>query len=156
MVYSWSHSCWLDNKSAVALHAGSHLCIFFWWPFAPFVSPLQSVCRSCGASSDPLPFTELVHYVSTTALWWGAFRCLVCLFSCFFLHFCHKVTSDRVLLLIFRSQQTRREGELSFGELLQAASTNGDLRNCPVCLPFVVHIWPERVVSVCSCALVCS
>lgn len=28
----------------------------------------QSVCRSCGASSDPLPFTELVHYVSTTAL----------------------------------------------------------------------------------------
>ncbi|KAK2863198.1 hypothetical protein Q5P01_002731 [Channa striata] len=59
----------------------------------------QSVCRSCGASSDPLPFTELVHYVSTTAL----------------------------------CQQTlqRRDGELSFGELLQAASTTGDLRNCP-------------------------
>lgn len=33
------------------------------------LSPLQCVCRSCGASSDPLPFTELVHYVSTTALW---------------------------------------------------------------------------------------
>ncbi|KAK2899743.1 inactive ubiquitin carboxyl-terminal hydrolase 53 [Channa argus] len=59
----------------------------------------QSVCRSCGASSDPLPFTELVHYVSTTAL----------------------------------CQQTlqRRDGEVSFGELLQAASTTGDLRNCP-------------------------
>ncbi|XP_028330366.1 inactive ubiquitin carboxyl-terminal hydrolase 53 isoform X2 [Gouania willdenowi] len=28
----------------------------------------QYVCRSCGASSDPLPFTELVHYVTTTAL----------------------------------------------------------------------------------------
>ncbi|XP_026208592.1 inactive ubiquitin carboxyl-terminal hydrolase 53 isoform X2 [Anabas testudineus] len=59
----------------------------------------QSVCRSCGASSDPLPFTELVHYVSTTAL---------CQQS---LH--------------------RRDGEQSFGELLQAASTTGNLRNCP-------------------------
>ncbi|KAK1890559.1 Inactive ubiquitin carboxyl-terminal hydrolase 53 [Dissostichus eleginoides] len=56
----------------------------------------QSVCRSCGASSDPLPFTELVHYVSTTAL----------------------------------CQQTLQPHE-SFGELLRAASTIGDLRNCP-------------------------
>lgn len=31
---------------------------------------LQFVCRCCGASSDPHPFTEFVHYVSTTALWW--------------------------------------------------------------------------------------
>uniref|UniRef100_A0A8D0DDF8 Ubiquitin specific peptidase 53 n=1 Tax=Sander lucioperca TaxID=283035 RepID=A0A8D0DDF8_SANLU len=57
----------------------------------------QSVCRSCGASSDPLPFTELVHYVSTTAL----------------------------------CQQTLQGRDESFGELLQAASTIGDLRNCP-------------------------
>ncbi|XP_032399968.1 inactive ubiquitin carboxyl-terminal hydrolase 53 isoform X2 [Etheostoma spectabile] len=57
----------------------------------------QSVCRSCGASSDPLPFTELVHYVSTTAL----------------------------------CQQTLQSKDESFGELLQAASTIGDLRNCP-------------------------
>ncbi|XP_056156449.1 inactive ubiquitin carboxyl-terminal hydrolase 53-like [Lampris incognitus] len=57
----------------------------------------QSVCRSCGASSDPLPFTELVHYVSTTAL-------------------CHQVYHRR---------------DESFGELLQAASTIGDFRNCP-------------------------
>ncbi|XP_034532536.1 inactive ubiquitin carboxyl-terminal hydrolase 53 isoform X2 [Notolabrus celidotus] len=57
----------------------------------------QSVCRSCGASSDPLPFTELVHYVSTLAL-------------------CQ--------------QMLHRKSE-SFGELLQAASTIGDLRNCP-------------------------
>uniref|UniRef100_A0A673AI84 Inactive ubiquitin carboxyl-terminal hydrolase 53-like n=1 Tax=Sphaeramia orbicularis TaxID=375764 RepID=A0A673AI84_9TELE len=57
----------------------------------------QSVCRSCGASSDPLPFTELVHYVSTTAL-------------------CHQ------------GHQRRDE---SFGELLQAANSMGDLRNCP-------------------------
>ncbi|KAJ8416427.1 hypothetical protein AAFF_G00357150 [Aldrovandia affinis] len=64
----------------------------------------QSVCRSCGASSDPLPFTELVHYVSTTAL-------------------CQQV--DRVYE---RNDRLRPE---SFGELLQAASTSGDLRNCP-------------------------
>lgn len=62
----------------------------------------QSVCRSCGASSDPLPFTELVHYVSTTAL-------------------CQQVL-DR------RDERLRPE---TFGELLQAASTIGDLRNCP-------------------------
>ncbi|KAM7377392.1 hypothetical protein PAMA_013939 [Pampus argenteus] len=57
----------------------------------------QSVCRSCGASSDPLPFTELVHYVSTTAL----------------------------------CQQMLQRREETFGELLQAACTIGDLRNCP-------------------------
>uniref|UniRef100_A0A673K1U3 USP domain-containing protein n=1 Tax=Sinocyclocheilus rhinocerous TaxID=307959 RepID=A0A673K1U3_9TELE len=57
----------------------------------------QSVCRSCGASSDPLPFTELVHYVSTTAL----------------------------------CQQFLERRDERFGELLQAASTAGDLRNCP-------------------------
>lgn len=57
----------------------------------------QSVCHSCGATSDPLPFTELVHYVSTTAL----------------------------------CQQTLQRRDESFGDLLQAASTIGDLRNCP-------------------------
>uniref|UniRef100_A0A8C1PWU6 Ubiquitin specific peptidase 53 n=1 Tax=Cyprinus carpio TaxID=7962 RepID=A0A8C1PWU6_CYPCA len=57
----------------------------------------QSVCRGCGASSDPLPFNELVHYVSTTAL-------------------CQQVLERR---------------DERFGELLQAASTVGDLRNCP-------------------------
>lgn len=57
----------------------------------------QVVCRSCNASSDPLPFTELVHYVSTDAL----------------------------------CQQMYRVHPGSFGELLQAASTMGDYRNCP-------------------------
>ncbi|XP_075891541.1 ubiquitin carboxyl-terminal hydrolase 53 [Nelusetta ayraudi] len=57
----------------------------------------QSVCRSCGASSDPLPFTELVHYISTTAL----------------------------------CQQMHQRRHESFGELLQAARSIGELRNCP-------------------------
>ncbi|KAG5286330.1 hypothetical protein AALO_G00013650 [Alosa alosa] len=64
----------------------------------------QFVCRSCGASSDPLPFTELVHYVSTTAL-------------------CQQV--ERILE---KSDRLRAD---MFGELLQAANTMGDLRNCP-------------------------
>ncbi|XP_023685492.2 inactive ubiquitin carboxyl-terminal hydrolase 53 [Paramormyrops kingsleyae] len=64
----------------------------------------QSVCRSCGASSDPLPFTELVHYVSTTAL------------------------CQQVECVLEKSERLRPD---TFGELLQAASTTGDLRNCP-------------------------
>ncbi|XP_072109258.1 inactive ubiquitin carboxyl-terminal hydrolase 53-like [Mobula birostris] len=64
----------------------------------------QSVCHSCGATSDPLPFTELVHYVSITAL-------------------CNQV--DRMLE---RNERPRPE---LFAELLQAASTVGDYRNCP-------------------------
>ncbi|XP_038854926.1 inactive ubiquitin carboxyl-terminal hydrolase 53 [Salvelinus namaycush] len=64
----------------------------------------QFVCRSCGASSDPLPFTELVHYVSTTAL-------------------CQQVGH-----VLGKNDRLRSD---MFGELLQAANTIGDLRNCP-------------------------
>ncbi|XP_061627707.1 inactive ubiquitin carboxyl-terminal hydrolase 53 isoform X3 [Phyllopteryx taeniolatus] len=64
----------------------------------------QFVCRCCGASSDPHPFTELVHYVSTTAL-------------------CQQV--DRTMA---RTERLRSD---MFGELLQAANNTGDLRSCP-------------------------
>ncbi|XP_061536623.1 inactive ubiquitin carboxyl-terminal hydrolase 53 isoform X3 [Phycodurus eques] len=64
----------------------------------------QFVCRCCGASSDPHPFTELVHYVSTTAL-------------------CQQV--DRTMA------RTKRLRSDMFGELLQAANNTGDLRSCP-------------------------
>ncbi|KAM8843441.1 inactive ubiquitin carboxyl-terminal hydrolase 53 isoform 1-T2 [Synchiropus picturatus] len=64
----------------------------------------QFVCRCCGASSDPHPFTEFVHYVSTTAL-------------------CQQV--DRML---GKSERLRAD---MFGELLQAANNTGDLRSCP-------------------------
>ncbi|KAJ6668827.1 hypothetical protein lerEdw1_012313 [Lerista edwardsae] len=64
----------------------------------------QCVCRSCGASSDPLPFTEFVRYISTTAL-------------------CNEV--DRML-----GRHERPKPEM-FAELLQAANTTDDFRNCP-------------------------
>ncbi|XP_036892223.1 inactive ubiquitin carboxyl-terminal hydrolase 53 [Sturnira hondurensis] len=64
----------------------------------------QCVCRSCGASSDPLPFTEFVRYISTTAL-------------------CNEV--ERTL-----ARHERCKPEL-FAELLQAANTADDDRKCP-------------------------
>ncbi|XP_024068847.2 inactive ubiquitin carboxyl-terminal hydrolase 53 [Terrapene carolina triunguis] len=64
----------------------------------------QCVCRSCGASSDPLPFTEFVRYISTTAL-------------------CNEV--DRMM-----ERHERLKPEM-FAELLQAANTTDDFRKCP-------------------------
>ncbi|XP_062330974.1 inactive ubiquitin carboxyl-terminal hydrolase 54 isoform X2 [Osmerus eperlanus] len=64
----------------------------------------QCVCNSCGASSDPLPFIQMVHYISTTSLCNQAVRMLECR---------DKPTPDM------------------FGELLRNASNMGDLRNCP-------------------------
>nr|XP_047930503.1 inactive ubiquitin carboxyl-terminal hydrolase 53 isoform X2 [Anser cygnoides] len=65
----------------------------------------QCVCRSCGASSDPLPFTEFVRYISTTAL-------------------CNEV--ERMM-----ERHERLKPEM-FAELLQAANTAGDYRKCPL------------------------
>ncbi|XP_058251748.1 inactive ubiquitin carboxyl-terminal hydrolase 53 isoform X1 [Hemibagrus wyckioides] len=62
----------------------------------------QTVCQSCGASSDPLPFTQLVNYVSTTAL-------------------CQQ---------FLRRREERPRPDM-FGELLRAANTIGDQRECP-------------------------
>ncbi|KFQ19692.1 Inactive ubiquitin carboxyl-terminal hydrolase 53, partial [Mesitornis unicolor] len=64
----------------------------------------QCVCRSCGASSDPLPFTEFVRYISTTAL-------------------CNEV--ERMM-----ERHERLKPEM-FAELLQAANTSDDYRKCP-------------------------
>ncbi|XP_066240489.1 inactive ubiquitin carboxyl-terminal hydrolase 53 isoform X1 [Saccopteryx leptura] len=64
----------------------------------------QSVCRSCGASSDPLPFTEFVRYISTTAL-------------------CNEIGR-----MIERHERFKPE---LFAELLQAANTTDDYRKCP-------------------------
>ncbi|KAL4612942.1 inactive ubiquitin carboxyl-terminal hydrolase 54-like isoform X4 [Arapaima gigas] len=64
----------------------------------------QCVCNSCGATSDPLPFIQMVHYISTTSL-----------------------CNQAVRMLERREKPTPD----MFGELLRNASTMGDLRNCP-------------------------
>ncbi|XP_041116881.1 inactive ubiquitin carboxyl-terminal hydrolase 54-like isoform X2 [Polyodon spathula] len=64
----------------------------------------QCVCNSCGATSDPLPFIQMVHYISTTSL---------CNQAVQMLEGREKLTPDM------------------YGELLRNASTMGDLRNCP-------------------------
>ncbi|XP_070801435.1 ubiquitin carboxyl-terminal hydrolase 54 [Pituophis catenifer annectens] len=64
----------------------------------------QCVCTSCGATSDPLPFIQMVHYISTTSL-----------------------CNQAICMLERRDKPTPD----MFGELLQNASTMGDMRNCP-------------------------
>ncbi|MEE6488485.1 hypothetical protein FKM82_015240 [Ascaphus truei] len=64
----------------------------------------QCVCTSCGATSDPLPFIQMVHYISTTAL------------------------CNQAICMLERREKATPD---MFGELLQKASTMGDLRNCP-------------------------
>ncbi|KAK5637867.1 hypothetical protein RI129_000124 [Pyrocoelia pectoralis] len=64
----------------------------------------QSVCSACGASSEPLPFTQMVHYVSASALTAQA----------------HQVISGSVQVPV----------DL-FGKLLRRAGGMGDIRDCP-------------------------
>ncbi|KAJ8676685.1 hypothetical protein QAD02_012472 [Eretmocerus hayati] len=63
----------------------------------------QSVCGACGATSEPLPFTQMVHYVSASAL-----------------------TSQARQTL-----PTSRGSPDLFGQLLRRAGGMGDIRDCP-------------------------
>lgn len=48
---------WVPKQSVTV---AAWFCFFTW---------AQCVCTSCGATSDPLPFIQMVHYISTTSLW---------------------------------------------------------------------------------------
>ncbi|KAL1374363.1 hypothetical protein pipiens_018120, partial [Culex pipiens pipiens] len=61
----------------------------------------QSVCE-CGANSEQLPFTQMVHYVSASAL-----------------------TSQSNL-------SAQNQQSITFGQLLRNAGNMGDIRDCPV------------------------
>ncbi|KAL0280888.1 UNVERIFIED_CONTAM: hypothetical protein PYX00_002052 [Menopon gallinae] len=63
----------------------------------------QSVCNACGATSEPLPFTQMVHYVSASAL------------------------TDQARQL---SATSPTHSDL-FGQLLRRAGGMGDIRDCP-------------------------
>ena len=71
----------------------------------------QSVCGECGATSEPLPFTQMVHYVSASAL-----------------------TSQAKQLM---SDQQKVQMPIEFGHLLKKAGGMGDIRDCPVSEPFL-------------------
>ncbi|CAL7934006.1 unnamed protein product [Xylocopa violacea] len=63
----------------------------------------QSVCGACGATSEPLPFTQMVHYVSASAL-----------------------TSQAR-----QTPPNSRNSPDLFGQLLRKAGGMGDIRDCP-------------------------
>uniref|UniRef100_A0A8B9EFU9 Ubiquitin specific peptidase 54 n=1 Tax=Anser cygnoides TaxID=8845 RepID=A0A8B9EFU9_ANSCY len=68
------------------------------------VSHQKYALPCCGATSDPLPFIQMVHYISTTSL------------------------CNQAICMLERREKPTPD---MFGELLQNASTMGDLRNCP-------------------------
>ncbi|XP_074035594.1 ubiquitin specific peptidase echinus isoform X1 [Leptinotarsa decemlineata] len=70
----------------------------------------QSVCGSCGATSEPLSYTQMVHYVSTSTLVYQV-----------------------------RSNAGRSTSD-PFGQLLKKAGDWGDIRTCPSACGAVIQI----------------
>ncbi|XP_045466302.1 uncharacterized protein LOC123675100 isoform X1 [Harmonia axyridis] len=84
----------------------------------------QTVCGSCGATSEPLSYTQMVHYVSTSTL-------------------VYQVRNGNA--------RASPYNHASFGQLLRKAGNMGDVRMCPSHCGAVIQItrtlmnWPEIV-----------
>ncbi|XP_044757990.1 uncharacterized protein LOC123316085 isoform X2 [Coccinella septempunctata] len=84
----------------------------------------QTVCGSCGATSEPLSYTQMVHYVSTSTL-------------------VYQVRNGNA--------RASPYNHTSFGQLLRKAGNMGDVRMCPSHCGAVIQItrtlmnWPEIV-----------
>ncbi|XP_013386619.1 uncharacterized protein LOC106156068 isoform X1 [Lingula anatina] len=66
----------------------------------------QVVCNKCGATSEPHPFSQMVHYVSTSALAWHTQR-------------------------MVKDGLPAEDVHRAFSLLLRNASSEGDMRSCP-------------------------
>ncbi|KAG8181749.1 hypothetical protein JTE90_028287 [Oedothorax gibbosus] len=71
----------------------------------------QTVCHACGATSEPLPFTQMVHYVPSSTL-------------------CSQA----------KLMKEKNEPMPNFSELLKRAGGLGDLRDCPSACGAVIQI----------------
>ncbi|KAJ8927346.1 hypothetical protein NQ314_020194 [Rhamnusium bicolor] len=71
----------------------------------------QSVCGSCGATSEPLSYTQMVHYVSTSTLVYQV-----------------------------RTNAGHPNPTDPFGQLLRKAGNMGDIRTCPSACGAVIQI----------------
>ncbi|KAF7277804.1 hypothetical protein GWI33_009220 [Rhynchophorus ferrugineus] len=71
----------------------------------------QAVCGNCGATSEPLSYTQMVHYVSTSTLVYQV-----------------------------RTNAGRQNPPDTFGKLLQKAGSMGDVRQCPSACGSVIQI----------------
>ncbi|KAK9875001.1 hypothetical protein WA026_005813 [Henosepilachna vigintioctopunctata] len=84
----------------------------------------QTVCGSCGATSEPLSYTQMVHYVSTSTL-------------------VYQVRNG--------GARASPYNHTTFGQLLRKAGNMGDVRMCPSHCGAVIQIsrtlmnWPEIV-----------
>nr|XP_027200328.1 uncharacterized protein LOC113794404 [Dermatophagoides pteronyssinus] len=115
----------LDSKSQCSSH-----CI----PHEKFSMNLfeQIICYSCGATSDPFIFSQMVHYISTSALCTAATSSTSTSLST------STLTSTSIhngVVNVDNNNISHNNAVddkiMNFGQLIKMANSMGDIRNCP-------------------------